>query len=160
MTITVVHNRLLKMGQRLNRTEARARVCLDKGEGMRVKTETIVLLSATAILMAGTMRAAPPVLKSGVKLADAAGTPIQVTAFAAPEVVDWNGDGLKDLLVGYSLHDFINMKGSDRGNVELFVNLGGAAIIFQLWMVVFSARPMARRSWGGIRLKITALALR
>lgn len=46
---------------------------------------------------------------------------LQVAAYAAPTLVDWNSDGLMDLLVGEKSAD-------DKGRVKVFLNHGSAAI--------------------------------
>ncbi len=42
------------------------------------------------------------------------GVPLTVSAHAAPSVVDWDGDGVKDLLVGQYT----------GGNIRLYINSG------------------------------------
>jgi len=58
--------------------------------------------------------AEPPDLEEGVKL-EADGTPIEVRiGHLVPVVVDWDGDGKKDLLVGQFL----------QGKIRLYRNVG------------------------------------
>jgi hypothetical protein len=57
--------------------------------------------------------ASPPVYQSAVFI-QAGGVNIDVGYYASPCVYDWNGDGLKDLILG----EFNN------GNIRLYLNSG------------------------------------
>ena len=53
------------------------------------------------------------------------GSPLQVGVMSAPSVVDWNGDGAKDLLVGQFTHGKIWLylnQGTDRAPVLKFIS--------------------------------------
>jgi len=61
-----------------------------------------------------------PTFAAPVKV-QANGIPLTVSAHAAPCVVDWDGDGVKDLLVGQYT----------GGNIRLYINSGtNAAPVF------------------------------
>jgi len=70
----------------------------------------VLLVSA---FMAGPAHGAMPELKSAV-IIEANGSPYLVDRHATPEVVDWNNDGAKDLLVGCFGY----------GHITLFLNNG------------------------------------
>ncbi|WP_187426769.1 FG-GAP-like repeat-containing protein [Geothermobacter ehrlichii] len=64
----------------------------------------------------------------------AGGEMITAGGHSAPVVVDWNGDNLKDLLVG-----------GDNGRVELYLNVGSdEAPVLQFEKVLFAARKPKR----------------
>jgi hypothetical protein len=80
--------------------------------------KTWVLIGAVAGLSwVGVCAAGPVALRPGVKL-QAAGEPIDDHKLGhfVPTVVDWNGDGKKDLIVG-------SFSG-EPGNVRLYINVG------------------------------------
>ena len=66
-----------------------------------------------ALCLARPASAAAPSLQAGVFVQDG-GAPLSVEYHAAPEVVDWDNDGRKDLVVG----QFVS------GRIHLFLNTG------------------------------------
>lgn len=79
---------------------------------------------------------AAPELEPGVPV-NVGGSPIQAS-YAAPDVVDWNADGKKDLLVGdYS------------GYVRVLINVGtNAAPVFSTWSYINCAGSAVRVGSG------------
>jgi hypothetical protein len=76
----------------------------------------IMGIAAGACGQAATVSAPPenlPILKAGAQLR-AADKPISIGHTASPEVIDWNNDGKKDLLVGTF----------EDGKVMLYLNRG------------------------------------
>ena len=74
------------------------------------------LALATALVLVLSASAAEMTFQKGIKL-NAGDKPIYFeTGHLVPTVADWNGDGVKDLIVGH-------FAGND-GNVKLFVNHG------------------------------------
>ena len=62
--------------------------------------------------------AAPAYLPFGPEqIIQAGGVDLEVIGYSMPEVVDWNGDGLFDLVVGEG-------GGVDVGKVRIYLNLG------------------------------------
>jgi hypothetical protein len=68
------------------------------------------------LVLMGALQAQPLQLRPGVPLTSGA-TPLDVGDYAIPCVTDWNGDGRKDLLVGYRYAD----------KLALFLNTGNDA---------------------------------
>jgi hypothetical protein len=89
---------------------------------MMMNTNSLTLVMATLVGIAGgaqgqTSTSAPPqnlpILKTGLQI-QVGGKPLIIGHTASPEVLDWNNDGKKDLLVG-TFND---------GKVMLFLNRG------------------------------------
>jgi hypothetical protein len=95
---------------------------------MKRLSPTLLLL-----LLAGTAWADAPDIKAGVPL-QAAGSNIDLSYDTNPTMVDWNNDGLKDLLVGEFTGGYITLYlngGTDINPVFNFgtkVQSGGIAI--------------------------------
>lgn len=53
-----------------------------------------------------------------VQIVQDGGVDLEVLSYAAPDVADWNGDGLFDLIVGEG-------GGLDEGMVRIYLNVGG-----------------------------------
>ena len=72
----------------------------------------VAIAAATALLFAGAfvdpeaLHAAPPELESSVMIRDGA-EPLSVDGYSAPDVVDWNNDGRKDLVIGQFTFGYI-----------------------------------------------------
>lgn len=75
----------------------------------------VALAAATALLFAcaEVLHAAPPELETGVMIRDGA-LPLSVDDCSAPDVVDWNNDGRKDLVIGQFT----------AGNIWVYLNKG------------------------------------
>jgi len=70
--------------------------------------------------------ASPPLYQNGV-FVQAGGTDIDVGYYGSPCVVDWNGDGLKDLIMGIFSY----------GNIYVYLNSGtNAAPVFTTYTVL------------------------
>lgn len=81
-------------------------------------SRTLVLIAALAALSASP--AAALTLNLGQEeIVESSGLPITVEAYSVPSLVDWNDDGLPDLLVGEG-------GGLFQGRVRVFLNEGVA----------------------------------
>ena len=78
-----------------------------------MKTISLLVLSLPLIFLIGTSNGDEPVLDKGVYIYDGA-KPMEVDRHSTPEVVDWNNDGMKDLIVGQFGY----------GKITLFLNQG------------------------------------
>jgi len=68
---------------------------------------TLVALSLFLFCLAGSpLQAQDPVFKEGTYVLDGA-IPLEVDRHSNPFVVDWNNDGLKDLLIGQFTYGYI-----------------------------------------------------
>ena len=98
-----------------------------------MKTITLLVLSLPLLFLIGASNGDEPVLEKGVYIYD--GTkPMEVDRHSTPEVVDWNNDGKKDLVVGQFGYGRITLflnQGTDLNpvfNGGAFVKDGGTAI--------------------------------
>ncbi len=69
------------------------------------------------LVITGIAFAQPPMFHNYIYV-EALGAPIVVSAHANPCVVDWNGDGVKDLLLGEFTGGRIRFYSNDGGNSE------------------------------------------
>jgi hypothetical protein len=80
-----------------------------------MRSATVLGLCSLALgALAATALAGNPVLQSSSDILDGASPIVVSLGYSAPFVVDWNGDGKKDLLVGQK----------DLGKIRLYVNQG------------------------------------
>jgi hypothetical protein len=81
---------------------------------------------SVALVAAVCAFASPPIYQNPVFL-QAGGVNIDVSYYGSPCVYDWNGDGLKDLILG----EF------DYGNIRLYLNSGtNAAPVFTTYTLM------------------------
>jgi hypothetical protein len=81
---------------------------------------SVLIGLAVAVCWAMPCFAASPELRPGFKVqADGVDIDDHTVGHFVPTVVDWNGDGKKDLIVGSFT--------GDPGNVRLFINIGTEA---------------------------------
>ena len=78
-----------------------------------MKTLSLLVFLPPLLFLAGTSIGAEPVLDQGVYIYSGA-NPLEVDRHSTPEVVDWNNDGRKDLVIG----QFTD------GNIWVFLNKG------------------------------------
>lgn len=78
-----------------------------------MKKVSILVLALPLLFFIDTSRGDAPILDEGVYIFDGA-LPLEVDRHSTPEVVDWNNDGLKDLIVGQFGY----------GKITLFLNQG------------------------------------
>lgn len=73
-------------------------------------------------------RSTAPCFGEGTAL-QCAGSPIDVGTFSDPLVVDWNEDGLKDLIVGQ-----FSEGEPDEGKIRIYLNEGTNSVpVFTAW---------------------------
>jgi len=95
------------------------------------------------VLLAGA-----PLLEAGVLIQDGA-VPLALSGNASPDVVDWNGNGKKDLMVGES----------SAGNVQFFANTGTDASPLFAGGVLVTADGVAITTSTGFRSGSTPQAV-
>lgn len=102
-------NHITEEGFRSFTREGRMRMCC-----------SVVLAAAFLAL------ASPPVFQNAV-FVEAGGVDIKVSYYGSPCIYDWNGDGLKDLIVGEFTY----------GNIRLYMNSGtNAAPVFTTYTLM------------------------
>ena len=87
------------------------------------------------LIITGLAFAPPPMFQNYVYV-EASGAPIVVSAHANPCVVDWDGDGVKDLLVGEFTNGVIRFYSNDGSNsaphFTTFTYLQSGGVMIQL----------------------------
>lgn len=78
-----------------------------------MKTLMSILVGSLIFLLGSPLLAEAPILEEGIKIQDG-GSDLQVQYCSVPCVVDWNNDGMRDLLVGQFSY----------GWIWLFINQG------------------------------------
>jgi len=91
-----------------------------------MKYITIASACALVFLCAETLRADAPELEAGVYIYDGA-IPLEVDRHSTPCVVDWNNDGMKDLVVGQFGYGYIWLYLNQGTDINPVFN-GGAKI--------------------------------
>ncbi len=104
------------------------------------KMKIIVITMALTLfaLSGGTARAEEPELKTGVYIQEGS-VPLEVDRHSSPEVVDWNNDGKKDLIVGQCGY----------GYIRLYLNQGtDLNPVFNVWSCIEANGSPITASYG------------